>query len=85
MSRGHLEIAHLARLFSRLAGELGAGDGMPRPAASQAAAEAVEGQASEPIAGEDLRDLRRLLYGLHAVLRLHFAQEEETYLPLLEK
>ena len=28
---------------------------------------------------EDLRDLRRLLYGLHAVLSLHFAQEEELY------
>ncbi len=28
---------------------------------------------------EDLMDLRRVLYGLHAVLRLHFAQEEEAY------
>lgn len=28
---------------------------------------------------EDLMDLRRLLYGLHAILRLHFAQEEEAY------
>jgi heavy metal translocating P-type ATPase len=27
----------------------------------------------------DLRDLRRLLYGLHAILRLHFAQEQELY------
>ena len=27
----------------------------------------------------DLPDIRRLLYGLHAVLRLHFAQEEELY------
>jgi hypothetical protein len=33
---------------------------------------------------EDLTDLRRILYGLHAVLRLHFAQEEETYLSLLD-
>lgn len=33
--------------------------------------------------GEEVRDLRRLLYGLHAILRLHMAQEEETYLPLL--
>ncbi len=32
----------------------------------------------------DLRDLRRVLYGLHAVLRLHFAQEEESYLSLFE-
>jgi soluble P-type ATPase len=28
---------------------------------------------------DDLVDLRRVLYGLHAVLRLHFAQEEEAY------
>jgi heavy metal translocating P-type ATPase len=35
-------------------------------------------------AAEDLPDLRRALYGLHAVLRLHFAQEDEAYLPLLE-
>jgi heavy metal translocating P-type ATPase len=32
----------------------------------------------------DLRDLRRVLYGLHAVLRLHFAQEDEAYLSLFE-
>ncbi len=28
---------------------------------------------------EDQRDLRRALYGLHAILTLHFAQEEELY------
>ncbi len=28
--------------------------------------------------------LRRVLYGLYAVVRLHFAKEEEIYLPLLE-
>ena len=28
---------------------------------------------------EDIMDLRRVLYGLHAILRLHFAQEEEAY------
>jgi len=31
---------------------------------------------------EDLPDLQRALYGLHAILRLHFAQEEELYLLL---
>jgi heavy metal translocating P-type ATPase len=31
---------------------------------------------------EDLTDLRRLLYGLDAILRLHMAQEEELYLSL---
>jgi len=33
---------------------------------------------------EDLPHLRRILYGLDAILRLHFAQEEESYLALLE-
>jgi heavy metal translocating P-type ATPase len=28
---------------------------------------------------DDLPELRRVLYGLHAILRLHFAQEEEAY------
>lgn len=28
---------------------------------------------------DELRDLRRLLFGLHAILTLHFAQEEELY------
>ena len=32
----------------------------------------------------DLMEMRRLLYGLHAILRLHFAQEEEGYLSLAE-
>lgn len=33
---------------------------------------------------EQMRNLRRVLYGLHALLRVHFAKEEEIYLPLLE-
>lgn len=66
MSRAHLEIAHLVRLFGRLLDEL-----PPEKAV--------------PLAPDDLRDLRRILYGLHAILRLHFAQEEEQYLPLLEE
>ena len=66
MSRAHLEIAHLVRLFGRLVDELPPGGG-------------------EPLLTDDLRDLRRALYGLHAILRLHFAQEEEQYLPLLEE
>jgi heavy metal translocating P-type ATPase len=28
---------------------------------------------------EDLRDVRRVLFGLHAILNLHFAQEDELY------
>ncbi len=33
---------------------------------------------------DDLLELRRLLYGLHAILRLHFTQEDEGYLSLLD-
>jgi hypothetical protein len=31
---------------------------------------------------EELRDIRRVLYGLHAILALHMSQEEELYLSL---
>ncbi len=41
---------------------------------------AAEGS-SEPVR----RELRRILYGLHAVVGLHFAKEEEVYVPVLEK
>ncbi len=34
---------------------------------------------------EDVDELRRLLYGLHAILRLHTLQEEESYLSLGEE
>ena len=32
---------------------------------------------------DDLRELRRILYGLHTILRLHFTQEEESYFSIL--
>lgn len=31
------------------------------------------------------RRVRRLLYGLHALVSVHFAKEEEVYLPLLDR
>jgi soluble P-type ATPase/iron-sulfur cluster repair protein YtfE (RIC family) len=34
---------------------------------------------------EDIKELRRLLYGLHAILQLHFAQEDEGYLSLVDE
>lgn len=34
---------------------------------------------------EDVRELRGILYGLSAILRLHFAQEEESYLALIDE
>ena len=31
------------------------------------------------------RNLRRVLYGLYALVKVHFAKEEEIYLPILEE
>jgi len=44
----------------------------------------VEDLPPEGPSAEDLPELRRVLYGLYAILRLHFAQEEEAYLSLFE-
>jgi hypothetical protein len=33
----------------------------------------------DELPSEDTMDLRRVLYGAHAILRLHFAQEDEAY------
>ena len=33
---------------------------------------------------EQVRDIRRILYGLHAILALHFAQEEELYATVVD-
>ncbi len=57
MTRAHVEIEHLVRVYRALL------DDLP----------------PEGLDPDDLMDLRRVLYGLHAVLRLHFAQEEEAY------
>jgi hypothetical protein len=38
---------------------------------------------SEPPDEADLADLRSTLYGLHAILRLHTTQEDESYLSLV--
>jgi iron-sulfur cluster repair protein YtfE (RIC family) len=36
------------------------------------------------LAEDQVHALRRVLYGLYAVVKLHFAKEEEVYLPLLD-
>jgi iron-sulfur cluster repair protein YtfE (RIC family) len=33
---------------------------------------------------DKVKELRRLLYGLYALLKIHFAKEEELYLPMLD-
>jgi iron-sulfur cluster repair protein YtfE (RIC family) len=37
-----------------------------------------------PVSESDEQALRRVLYGLYAIIKLHLAKEEEIYLPLLE-
>jgi hypothetical protein len=44
----------------------------------------IDDLGADGIDADDRRDLRRVLYGLHAILALHFAQEDEQYVPLLE-
>lgn len=36
------------------------------------------------LAMEQANDLRRVLYGIYTLVKVHFAKEEEIYLPLLE-
>jgi len=36
-------------------------------------------------AAAEARDLQRLLYGLYALLELHFAQEDESFLSLVDE
>lgn len=43
----------------------------------------IEALAAAP--SDDLDQLQELLYGLHALLIVHFHKEEDDYLPLLEK
>src|SRR6266566_3806641 len=37
-----------------------------------------------PLSESDEQALRRVLYGLYAIMKLHLAKEEEIYLPILE-
>lgn len=40
---------------------------------------AVRGRVGEPLAADVARDLRRILYGMYAILKLHFAAEDDLY------
>jgi iron-sulfur cluster repair protein YtfE (RIC family) len=40
--------------------------------------------ASSGLSSDTAEALRRILYGLYTLVTLHFAKEEEIYLPLLE-
>jgi len=36
------------------------------------------------VGASQLQALRRVLYGLSAIIKVHFAKEEEVYLPILD-
>lgn len=43
------------------------------------------GLTSESLAVAQTKSLRRVLYGVYALVKVHFAKEEEVYLPILDQ
>ena len=43
------------------------------------------GLAGAALTAEQARSLRRVLYGVYALVKVHFAKEEEVYLPILDQ
>jgi iron-sulfur cluster repair protein YtfE (RIC family) len=41
--------------------------------------------AAEPPSDAQTKELRRVLYGLYTLVKVHFAKEEEVYLPILDE
>ena len=39
----------------------------------------------EGLSADDFKTLQRVLYGVYALVKVHFAKEEEVYLPILEE
>jgi iron-sulfur cluster repair protein YtfE (RIC family) len=39
----------------------------------------------QDLSAQNLKSLQRVLYGLYALVSVHFAKEEEVYLPILEE
>jgi iron-sulfur cluster repair protein YtfE (RIC family) len=44
-----------------------------------------DGIRDDSLSANQAAELRRVLYGIYALLKLHFAKEEEVYLPILDK
>ena len=42
-------------------------------------------QFQKGISPGDFKSLQRVLYGVYALVKVHFAKEEEVYLPILEE
>ena len=79
-------------LYPVIAGVLGGND--PTGTMSRAHAEiakltaqlgiVVDRVDSAPPTGTDVQEMQRLLYGLYALLELHFGQEDESFLSLAD-
>lgn len=83
------EDAALYPVVDRLLGGVPVTATMSRDHVEVAALTAELGRLRERLAAEVLdtelaEQLRRVLYGLSALVKLHFAKEEEIYLPLLD-
>jgi iron-sulfur cluster repair protein YtfE (RIC family) len=48
-------------------------------------AELKDGLTGAALTASQISGLRRVLYGLYAIVKLHFAKEEEVYLPILDQ
>jgi iron-sulfur cluster repair protein YtfE (RIC family) len=71
-------------LYPAVATILGGADATRTMSRDHAEVVELTRQLARAMEESDARMVRRLLYGLHHILRLHFAKEEEVYLPLLE-
>jgi iron-sulfur cluster repair protein YtfE (RIC family) len=69
-------------LVARVLGSLRSTRTMAR---DHAEVKALADQLARATEVDDRPTMRRLLYGLYHVIRLHFVKEEEIYLPLLEE
>jgi soluble P-type ATPase len=87
------EQAEEARLYPALAGPLGSGEATATMSRTHAeiqrlsdriSAHLGRAQARGAIQPDQVDDLLACLYGLYAVLRLHFVQEEENYFTLAD-
>ncbi|WP_380166248.1 heavy metal translocating P-type ATPase [Jannaschia sp. R86511] len=76
LSRTHAEVEHQVATLRRLLSRELPGPGDPHEAA-------VDGPHGRDLDAEDVVEVRGLLYGLYAVLRLHEAQEEEEVFSLV--
>jgi hemerythrin-like domain-containing protein len=72
-------------LYPKVAEALGGPRSTETMARDHAEVKRLAGQLARAAEEDDEPMMSRLLYGLYHVIELHFAKEEEIYLPLLEE